>query len=113
MFMQFCFLIAQLFPTARWAQLLLPFYPFTFLPLYIFSVFSLSTLSFSLKNNGESFLVMFMYKMLTDCGFSFIKSEKLRTKMFHSAKKVSKIPPPIHFFFLLLPPENANYHVNG
>ena len=94
MFMQFCFLIAQLFPTARWAQLLLPFYPFTFLPLYIFSVFSLSTLSFSLKNNGESFLVMFMYKMLTDCGFSFIKSEKLRTKMFHSAKKVSKIFPP-------------------
>lgn len=31
--------------------------------------------------------------------------------MFHSAKKVSKIPPPIHFFFLLLPPENANYHL--
>ena len=103
MFMQFCFLIAQLFPTARWAQLLLPFYPFTFLPLYIFSVFSLSTLSFSLKNNGESFLVMFMYKMLTDCGFSFIKSEKLRTKMFHSAKKVSKIPPHSFFFLTFAP----------
>ena len=31
--------------------------------------------------------------------------------MFHSAKKVSKNSPPIHFFFLLLPPENANYYV--
>ena len=80
----------------------LPFYPFTFLPLY-----------FSVKNDGESSLVMFMYKMLMNCGFAFIKSANLRTKMFHSAKKVSKIPPPIHFFFLLLPPENANYHVNG
>jgi hypothetical protein len=82
--------------------------PFTFLPFYFFTF-----IYFSLKNDGESSLVIFMYKMLTDCGFSFKKSEKLRTKMFHSAKKVSKIPPPIHFFFLLLPPENANYHVNG
>ena len=36
-FLKFCFLIAQLFPTARWAQLLLPFYLFTLLPLYVFS----------------------------------------------------------------------------
>ena len=80
----------------------LPFYPFTFLPLY-----------FSVNDYGESSLVMFMYKMLMNCGFTFIKSANLRTKMFQNAKKFEKIPPPIHFFFLLLPPENANYHVNG
>ena len=80
----------------------LPFYPFTFLPLY-----------FSIKDYGESSLVMFMYKMLMNCGFVFIKSANLRTKMFQNAKKIEKIPPPIHFFLLLLSPENANYHVNG
>lgn len=42
-------------------------------------------------------LLMFMYKMLTDCGFSFIKSAKLRTKMFLSTKKLRKFPP--HSFF--------------
>jgi hypothetical protein len=40
----FCFPTVLLsnaaFPTESWAQLLLPFYPFTFLPLYVFSVFS-------------------------------------------------------------------------
>ena len=48
-----------------------------------------------------------MYKMLTDCGFLFIKSEKLRTKMFHSAKKVTKIPPPHSFFFLTFAPRKC------
>ena len=80
----------------------LPFYPFTFLPLY-----------FSIKDYGESSLVMFMYKMLMNCGFAFIKSANLRTKMFQNAKKIEKNPPPIHFFLLPLPPENTNYHVNG
>ena len=79
----------------------LPFYPFTFLPLY-----------FSVKDYGESSLVMFMYKMLMNCGFTFIKSANLRTKMFQNAKKIEKIPPH-SFFLLLLPPENTNYHVNG
>ena len=61
----------------------LPFYPFTFLPLY-----------FSVKDYGESSLVMFMYKMLMNCGFAFIKSANLRTKMFQNAKKIEKNPPP-------------------
>ena len=54
-----------------------------------------------------------MYKMLMNCGFTFIKSEKLRTKMFHDAKKIQKNTPPVSIFLLLLPPENANYHLNG
>ena len=54
---------------------------FTFLPFYLYQV----------------------YKMLLNCGFSFIKSEKLRTKMFYSAKKVSKIPPPFIFFSYFCP----------
>lgn len=31
--------------------------------------------------------------------------------MFHSAKKLQKMPPPYLLFLLPLPPENANYHV--
>ena len=72
----------------RWTQLLLPFYLFTFLPL-------LSTLPFSVKNYGESSLVMFMYKMLMNYGFSFIKSAKLRAKMFLSTKKLRKSPQTV------------------
>ena len=88
---RFAFL-SQLYPTDRWAQLLLPFYPFTFLPLY-----------FSVNDYGESSLVMFMYKMLMNCGFAFIKSANLRTKMFQNAKKSKKIPPPFIFFYYLCP----------
>ena len=57
-FPQFCFLIAQLFPTA-------PPSSFTFLPFYFFTF-----IYFSLKNYGESSLVMFKYKMLMKGGFS-------------------------------------------
>ena len=71
----------------------LPFYPFTFLPLY-----------FSIKDYGESSLVMFMYKMLMNCGFAFIKSANLRTKMFQNAKKIEKNPPPHSFFFITFAP---------
>lgn len=41
-----------------------------------------------------------MYKMLMNCGFTFIKSEKLRTKMFHDAKKIQKNTPPRIYFFI-------------
>ncbi|WP_228115310.1 hypothetical protein, partial [Segatella copri] len=56
------------------SQLLLPFYfftflpfivPFTFLPFYFFTF-----IYFPVKNYGESSLVMFMYKMLMNGGFS-------------------------------------------
>ena len=57
-FPQFCFLIAQLFPTA-------PPSSFTFLPFYLFTF-----IYFSLKNYGESSLVMFKYKVLMNGGFS-------------------------------------------
>ena len=81
-FPQFCFLIAQLFPTA-------PPSSFTFLPFYFFTF-----IYFSLKNYGESSLVMFKYKMLMNGGFVIIKLAKLRTKMLFSTKKLRKIPPP-------------------
>ncbi len=42
-----------------------------------------------------------MYKMLMNCGFSFIKSAKLRTKMFHDAKKIQKNTPPRIYFFII------------
>ena len=54
-----------------------PFYFFTFLPFYLYQV----------------------YKMLMNCGFPFIKSVKLRTKMFFSTKKIRKFPPPFNFFY--------------
>jgi len=31
--------------------------------------------------------------------------------MFHNAKKLQKIPPPIFTFFIIFAPRNANYHV--
>lgn len=31
--------------------------------------------------------------------------------MFHDAKKIQKNTPPVSIFLLLLPPENANYHL--
>ena len=52
---------------------LLPFYSFTFLPFYFFTflLFYLFTfIYFPVKNYGESSLVMFMYKMLMNGGFS-------------------------------------------
>ena len=71
--------------------------------------------------DGRSFFYFFtfkspfylyqVYKMLMNCGFSFINSAKLRTKMLFSTKKNENFSPPIHFFLLPLPPENANYHV--
>ena len=45
-----------------------------------------------------------MYKMLMNCGFTFIKSEKLRTKMFHDAKKIQKNTPPRIYFFITFAP---------
>ena len=86
----------------RCSQILLPFYLFTLLPLFFLYSHSLHY-RFSHKNDGESSLVMFMYKMLTDCGFSFIKSAKLRTKMFLSTKKLRKFPPPFIFFPTFVP----------
>ena len=46
--------------------------PFTFLPFYFFTF-----IYFSLKNDGESSLVMFMYKMLMNCGFYIYKISKI------------------------------------
>ena len=87
---------------------LLPFYPFTFLPFIYFFLYSHSLhYRFSHKNDGEFSLVMFMYKMLTDCGFTFIKSAKLRTKMFLSTKKLRKFPPPIFIFFIIFAPRKC------
>jgi hypothetical protein len=48
--------------------------PFTFLPFYSFTFYSsfyfFTFIYFPVKNYGESSLVMFMYKMLMNGGFS-------------------------------------------
>ena len=79
------------------------FYLFTLLLFYLYMYSHSLHYRFSLKNDDESSLLMFMYKMLTDCGFSFIKSAKLRTKMFLSTKKLRKFPPPFIFFYYFCP----------
>ena len=69
---------SQIFPTAPHSSFylftLLLFYPFTFLPFiapFTFLLFYLFTfIYFPVKNYGESSLVMFMYKMLMNGGFS-------------------------------------------
>ena len=79
-----------------------------FLRLFCFhadfkSVYLLSTSSVFFNFCCSICLNHDMYKMLTDCGFSFIKSAKLRTKMFLSTKKSRKFPPPFIFFSYFCP----------
>ena len=66
------FLSPSFFPQLLPAPL--PFYPFTFLPFMVSFTFLpfyfFTFIYFSLKNYGESSLVMFKYKMLMNGGFS-------------------------------------------
>ncbi|MEH2863769.1 hypothetical protein V7T12_15810, partial [Segatella copri] len=63
------FLSPSFFPQLLPAPL--PFYPFTFYGFfYLFTLLLFTFIYFSLKNYGESSLVMFKYKMLMNGGFS-------------------------------------------